>query len=257
MTTADAIRDSLCATFCKDVAVQQRAAGIAVSLPIVGRDGDHLTAYVNEATGGWRVSDMGATLMRLSYENDLAKLLTGARDRLYKTVLKESGLDEDDGEIYIEVPAAELTRGLFALGQGVTRIEDLGLWTRGRVENTFQDDLRGVVIEAAGADSVIENYEVPGLPSAENYPVDFYVKTPREPLYVFGVQNRDKARLATIILQHLASQRARFNSMIVYADIDEIAGPDQKRLMLAANDSVPSIEERDTIIAKIGHRMAV
>jgi hypothetical protein len=256
VTTAEAIRDRLCATFCKDVAVQQRSAGIAVSLPIVGRDGDHLTAYVNEATGGWRISDMGATLMRLSYENDLAKLLSGSRNRLYKTVLKESGLDEDDGELYIEVPAAELTRGLFALGQGVTRIEDLGLWTRSRVESTFQDDLRGVVIEAAGTDRVIENYEVPGIPSAENYLVDFCVRTHREPLYIFGVQNRDRARLATIILQHLNQHKQRFNSMIVYADIEEIPSVDQRRLMLSANDAIPSIVERETIIAKIGHRLA-
>lgn len=255
MTTADAIRDRLCATFCKEVAVQQRAAGIAVSLPIVGRDGDHLTAYVNEATGGWRVSDMGSTLMRLSYENDLTKLLTGARDRLFKTVLRESGLEEDDGELFIEVPAAELTRGLFALGQGATRIEDLGLWTRSRVESTFQEDLRGIIVDSAGADNVVENYELPDLPSAENYPIDFYVKTPREPLYIFGVQNRDKARLATIILQHLSQYKARFNSMIVYSDIEEIPVLDQRRLMRAANDAVPSIVERDTIMAKISHRL--
>lgn len=254
--TAAAIRESLCATFCKDVAVQERAAGIAVSMPIVGRDGDHLTAYVTEVTGGWRVSDMGATLMRLSYENDLSKLLSGARERLFNTVLQEGGLAEDDGELFIDVPGTELTRGLFALAQGVARVEDLGLWTRNRVESTFSDDLREIILSAAGGDKVVENYEVPGLAGAENYPIDFFVETGREPLFIFGVSGRDKARLATIILQHLAKHSVRCNSMIVYSDVDEIPKLDQKRLMSAANDAVPSIAERATIKAKIEHRLA-
>lgn len=253
--SAESLRESLCVAFCRDVAVVQRADSIAISLPIVGRDGDHLTAYVSPATGGWRVSDKGATLMRLSYENDLSKLLTGARERLFNTVLQESGIQEDDGELFTVVPADALAMGLFALGQGATRIEDLGLWTRGRIESTFSDDLRSVILEAVGRDNVIEGYEVPGLPGSENYPVDFFITTPTMPLYVFGVSSKDKARLATIILQHLAAYTQKFNSMVVYSDVDEIPRADTRRLMIAANDSVPSITEREGIKAKIAHRM--
>lgn len=254
--TPEAIRQSLCATLCQDVAVTQRADGaIAISLPIVGRDGDHLTAYAIPITGGWRISDKGATLMRLSYENDLSKLLSGARERLFNTVLQECGLQEDDGELFTSVAGNALPMGLFALGQGATRIEDLGMWSRSRVENTFTDDLRTVLLEAAGPDNVTEGYEVPGLPSAENYPIDFFIRTPLTPLYVFGVGSKDKARLATIILQHLAAHTQRFNSMVVYLDVDDIPKPDARRLMIAANDAVPSIAERDGIKAKIAHRM--
>ncbi|WP_291022387.1 DUF1828 domain-containing protein [Hydrogenophaga sp.] len=253
---AELLRQSLCATFCKDMAVVERADSIAVSLPIVGRDGDCVTAYVTAATAGWRISDKGATLMRLSYENDLGRLLAGARERLFTTILQESGLQEDDGEIFIEVPSDGLSMGLFALGQGVTRIEGLDLWTRSRIESSFSDDLKSILVEAVGKDKVVEGYQVPGLANAEDYPIDFYVRTPQAPLYVFGVSSKDKARLATIILQHLASHQHRFDSMIVYADVDDIPKADAKRLMIAANDAVPSINERQGIIAKIAHRMA-
>lgn len=235
----------------------QRASDFAVSLPIVGRDGDHLTAYVSDQTAGWRVSDMGATLMRLSYENDLPKLLTGARKKLFLAVLQEAGLTEDDGEIFIEVPADALSKGLFALGQGATRVEDLGLWTRTRVENTFNDDLRSVLLDIVGVNGFIEGYEVPGISNSENYPVDFYVKTPGLPLYVFGVQHRDKARLTTIILQHLSAHNQKFNSMVVYSDVDDIPKIDAKRLMNAANDAVASIGDSIVIRSKIAHRLAI
>lgn len=254
--TAEQLRETLCATLCRDVAVSERPAGLAVSLPIVGRDGDHLTAYVSPVTAGWRVSDKGSTLMRLSYEHDLGKLLAGARERLYQTVLQESGLQEDDGELYLDVPADALTFGLFALGQGATRVEDLGLWTRTRVENSFNDDLRSILADVVGNENLVEGYQVPGLQGAENYPVDFFVRTARDPLFIFGVPTKDRARLATIILQHIAAHTSRFNSMVVYSDIDEIPKADQRRLMIAANDAIPSLAERAAIEAKIRHRLA-
>ena len=253
--TADAIRKTLCAAFCEDVAVTERMGMSAVSLPIFGRDGDHLTAYVEPMTAGWRISDKGATLMRLSYENDLNKLLSGARERLYSTVLAESGLQEDDGEIFAEVPLDGLTMGLFSLARGVARVEDLSLWTRTRVESTFSDDLRELLRGIVGDDRIIENYEIPNLPGSESYPIDFYVQTPGCPLYIFGIQNKDKARLTTIILQHLAQHGQDFNSMVVYADVDDIPKADAKRLMNAANDAVASISDANVIRSKISHRM--
>jgi len=193
--------------------------------------------------------------MRLSYENDLSRLLSGARERLYLAILEESGLKEDDGELFTEVALDGLVTGLFALAQGVLRVEDLGLWTRTRVESTFSDDLRTLLRSIVGAEELIENYEVPGLPNAESYPVDFCIKTSGVPLYIFGIQNKDKARLTTIILQHLAKHQQDFNSMVVYSDVDEIPKADTKRLMNAANDAVASIDDADVIRSKITHRL--
>lgn len=257
MIDVTAIRENLCHAFCRDVgvtAVDQNVASIA--LPMTGRDGVHIMAYASQSSGGWRISDMGSTLMRLSYENDLAKLLIGARAKLFDTVLKESGISEDDGELFLNVPADALPFGLFTLGQGVTRIEDLGLWTRGRVETAFYDDLRQIVSDVVPRDKIIENYAVPGISNSADYPVDYFVDTGARPLYLFGVLNRDKARLATIILQHLSRHASPFESMIVYADMDEIPRQDVARLLVAANDVVPSISEKDAIEQKIRHRMA-
>jgi len=253
----EALRESLCHTFCRDVGVVAHGEKtIAVSLPMTGRDGDNFMAYVTEMNAGWRVSDMGSTLMRLSYEHDLAKLLSGARERLYQAVLGESGLAEADGELFIEVARDSLPFGLFALGQGITRVEDLGLWTRPRVESAFYDDLGEIISSIVPAESRTEGYVVPHVPDAENYPVDYFIKTGRRPLYVFGVLNRDKARLTTIILQHLSKYAESFESMIVYADMDDVPKLDSKRLIIAANDIVPSISDRAAIVQKIQHRLA-
>ncbi len=253
----NALRENLCAAFCNNVEVGViDSETVSISLPLSGRDGDQVVAYATQMTGGWRVSDMGSTLMRLSYENDLSKLLTGARQKLFSSVLAESGLQEHDGEIFTEVPADALTGGLFTLGQGVIRLEDLGLWTQNRVESTFYDDLRAIIADIVPDADLVENYIVPNIEGAENYPVDFYIKTQRNPLYLFGVLNKDKAMLSTIIIQHLRASGAKFDAMVVYQDIDAVPRPHTKRLMSAANDTVASIGERDAIKEKIEHRRA-
>ncbi|TCT10954.1 uncharacterized protein DUF1828 [Paralcaligenes ureilyticus] len=194
--------------------------------------------------------------MRLSYENDLSKLLSGARQKLFTSVLLESGLQEGDGEIFIEVPADSLSHALFTLSQGVIRLEDLGLWTQNRVESTFYDDLRRLIVETVPTEDLAEDYIVPNVPAAENYPVDFFIKTNGNPLYLFGVLSKDKAMLSTIIIQHLRASGAKFDAMIVYQDIDSIPKQHTKRLMSAANDTVASIDDHDAIKEKIKHRRA-
>lgn len=177
-----------------------------VALPMSARDGDQIMAYLSQTTAGWRISDMGTTMMKLSYENELGKLFSGARAQLLQTILNESSLSEDDGELFIEVPGDALPRGLFTLGQGITRIEDIGLWTRTRIESTFHDDLRGILNGFLSAAILEEEYIVPEISNGESYPVDYYIHTTGRPLYVFGVNTKEKAMLATIILQHLQKQ---------------------------------------------------
>lgn len=199
---------------------------------------------------------MGTTMMRLSYENDLSKLFSGARGQLLEKILNESGLAEDDGELFMEVPADALPRGLFTLCQGLTRVEDIGLWTRTRVESTFQEDLKAILAGFLPADTLEEGYIVPQIPSGESYPIDYYIHTSGRPLYVFGVNTKEKAMLATIILQHLQKARHSFDSMVICSNIEDIPKPDKRRLLNAANDVVATIQDIDAIRQKIEHRLS-
>lgn len=250
-----ALQKQLCSTFCQDVKVTLGDGFARVNLPMTGRDGDGFTAYLKPIAAGWRISDMGTTMMRLSYENDLSRLFTGARGKLFETILKESGLSEDDGELYLEVPTDAIPRGLFTLGQGITRVEDIGLWTRSRIESTFYDDLASVLESFLRPDQFERGYVVPGVPNGDSYPVDYFIRTGRRPLYLFGVSNKEKAMLTTIILQHLIAARQDFDSMVICANIEDIPKLDRRRLTNAANDVVATIQDTDVIRSKIEHRI--
>lgn len=248
-------QQNICEMLCNEVSTDIRGNKLLVSLPFERRDGDYVTLFVEPTLAGWHVSDMGTTLMRLSYENDLSRLLNGARGKLFYSLISESGLSEDDGEIFCEVPGDQLSEGLFRLAQGIVRVEDLGLWTRSRTESTFYDDLREKLRSIIPEERLRENYIVPNVEKAENYVVDYMVQTGARPLFVFGVNGRDKARLATITLQHIQQFEDNFDSLIVFSQMKDIPQVDVQRLMVAANDIVPDIGETEGLKKKINHRM--
>lgn len=250
-----ALQNSLCNAFCSDVRATLRGDKVVIALPLSGRDGDMMTVYASQSAGGWRLSDMGNTFMRLSYENDIGKLMTGARAKLYDGILAESGLSEDDGEIYVTAPADGLIKGLFALGQGMVRIEDIGLWTRSRIESTFYEDLSEIVTSSIEADKLHRDYVIAGLPNADSYPIDYYIETAGRPLYLFGVNGKEKAMLTTIIIQHLLSHDRNFESMVICSNLDEIPKLDRRRLTNAANDVIANIQDVPVIQQKLRHRL--
>ncbi len=97
-----------------------------VSTPFTFSDGDNYAIYLNRlASGGWRITDHGLTMMHLSYDLDIDKLKDGTRAKIFEQILNEHGLETEDGELFIEVPADALSNGIFTFGQSITRVHDL------------------------------------------------------------------------------------------------------------------------------------
>ena len=256
MNTSE-LESTLCRALCGSVKVQQRADALwRVDTPWTFPDGDGYSIYISPApTGGLRISDQGLTLMRLSYENDLTKLREGTRGRLLTQVLADAGLMEEDGEFFLDSTADDLGANVLRLGQGLTRVHDLTFLNRIRAESTFYEDLREKLQSLVGSERLTEGYVVPDVANASDYPVDYFIQGGAIPLYLFGVPNRDKARLATIILQHLIGSGQDFNSMIVYQNMAELPRPDLSRLTNAANDMIDSLDATPDFERKLLRRV--
>ncbi len=257
MMNIEEIRKTLCSTLCADVNVIERGEGLLfVATPFAFADGDAYSIYLKQLpAGGFRITDMGGTLMHLSYENDIDKFREGTRGKVFNQVLSEMDLAEEDGEFYIDISATSLGTGLFRFGQALTRLHDLTFLNRVRVESTFYEDLREKLRGYVDAERIHEGYIVPGVTSAADYPVDYFIEGGALPVYLFGVPNRDKARLATIILQHLIAAGSNFNSMIVFQNASDIPSRDLNRLMNAANDMIASLDASGDFERKLLQRV--
>ncbi|WP_250481868.1 DUF1828 domain-containing protein [Caballeronia sp. NCTM5] len=252
-TTTDTIRSDLCKALCANVDVRKRPDGrIYVSTPFRFPDGDSFSMYLERLpSGGYRISDLGGTMMHLSYEQDVDRLREGTRGKVFSQILSEMGIEDDDGELALDVPANHLGEGVFQFGQALTRVHDLTFLNRVQVESTFYDDLFERLTAIVGADRVVRDYVAPGIPQAEEYPADFAIPTPAKPLLIFGVPSQAKARLATIVMQHLQRQSFAFRGMVVYADMALIPRADVSRLTAVADEQVPSLDEAEALIRKV------
>lgn len=76
-------------------------------------------------------------------------------------------------------------------------------------------------------------------------------------MFLYGIPGRDKARLTTIILSHFLLQRVPFESVIVFADQQEIPRLDLARLTNVAGTAAASLEAEDDLRRKIDRLLRV
>ncbi len=226
---------------------------LMVESPFTFPDGDHFPIYLSEAAAGRvKLSDLGHTLMHVSYEHDVDLFYGGTRASLREQIVREAGIEEENGIFSVEATPDQLTGALFRLGQALTKIHDLTFLGRERASSTFYEDLRGLVFTILDEDVVKADYLLPEVPDANHYPVDYRIEGKAgRPVFLYGIPGRDKARLTTIMLSHFLIHNVSFESVIVYADQKEIPRLDLARLTNVAGTAVASLEAEKDLRRKI------
>ena len=220
-------------------------------------DGDGYPFHLAQApSGGLRLSDYGHTLMHVSYEHDIDSFLTGTRGMLLERIVDETGVHYENGVFAVETSPDELPESIFRFGQALTRIYDLTLLSRSNVGSTFYDDLADCLLALVDEARMKRDYQ-PEVPNAEAYPVDFRIEGKSGiPLFVYGVPNRDKARLTTIMLGYFHRHDLSFESIIIFEDQADIPRIDLARLTDVGGDMISSLESTGDLRRKILNRVA-
>ena len=89
------------------------------------------------------------------------------------------------------------------------------------------------------------------MENAKDYPIDFFIEGRYNPLYVFGIPNKDKARLTTIVLERLLRADAVFDSLLIFADQTIIPPPDLARLSNTGGEMIASLDAVDDFSRKL------
>ncbi len=255
---AEALREFLCARLCEDVGVIARPDGeVMMRTHFKFPDGDGFPFHLAEAaSGGLRLSDRGHTLMHISYEHDIDSFLSGPRGMLLERIVGESNLSYEDGVFAIDTSTEGLTEAIFDFGQALTRIYDLTLLSRSNVGSTFYDDLADYLSHFVDDSKLAKDY-LPDVPNADAYPVDYRIEGKSGiPLFLYGVPNRDKARLTTIMLGYFHRQQLDFESIIVFENQAEIPRVDLARLSDVGGDMISSLESTTDFGRKLVRRVA-
>ena len=157
--------------------------------------------------------------MRISYDHDIDAFLAGSRGQLIERILGEERVAQDRGVFQLDAPIDRLSDALFRYGRALTRIYDLTLHSRSRATSTFYDDLADLLFQTVDEERILRDHLLPDLPNAEAYPIDYRMEGKSGgQVFLYGVPNRDKARLTTIILSHFHRNHLDFDSILVFSD---------------------------------------
>ncbi len=248
------LEKALCEKLCANVRIHRRDDGVLMlDTPFTFPDGDHYPIYLSEtSTGGVILSDRGHTLMHISYEHDVDAYFDGTRAMLREQIVREAGIEENEGVFSVESPPDRIADSLFRFGQAITKIYDLTFLSRGRVASTFYEDLKALLFSMVDEEKIESDYIPPDVPNGNNYPVDYRIEG-REgtPVLLYGVPNRDKARLTTIMLSHFLLHNFSFESVIVFDNQQEIPRLDLARLTNVAGTAVASLEAESDLRRKL------
>lgn len=230
---------------------------LLVETPFYFSDGDPYQIYIKELPAGLlKLTDSGHTLMHLSYENDIEKFRKGTRGNLFDQILAETDINENEGEFYVDTDVQNLVSNLFRFGQALTKINDLTFLNRIRVESTFYEDLEEELFRLIKPEIIQKDYIYENMPNARDYPIDYLIEGKIDPLYVFGIPNKDKARLTTIVLERLLRTDAKFESILIFSDQTTIPRPDLSRLSNAGGEMIASLDAREDLSRKLLKRVA-
>lgn len=253
------LESAMCNSLCSEVELHQRSDGrIAIYTPFRFADGDSLLMIAEPLpAGGVRLTDCGNTMMHLSYHMNIDSILKpGNRSDLLNGIIRDHDLQFEDGEIYVDTPADDAGKALFRLGQALSQVHDISFLSRSRVASTFYEDLDAVLHRIAPAARITPNYIVEGYANADRYIIDYRLDFEGSdcPLFLFGIPSDDKARLATIIIQHWLSLGVVFTSFLVYQDLSRIGRLDEIRLLDVGDDFISSLSAVNEMRRKLEKR---
>lgn len=221
--------------------LQEKREGVyQVYAPLYHADGDMMDIYLTKSPESdlIRISDFGLTLMRLSYTYDID---TPNKEKIFNKILAENSIQNEQGNLYIDVKPENLYYGIMNFAQAISKIINMRLYKKEIIHSLFFEMLEDFIMNDLSNFNPQKKYYP--LPKHEEYEVDFCINHRERPIYLFGVNNTSKARLATICCQKFISEKIKFRSLIVLEDIDAIGKKDQARLMSAADKQFPSLDD--------------
>src|SRR3989339_680448 len=205
------IREILSIQFNNYIELKEKRPGVfQLYAPLYHADGDMMDIYfVPEENDKIRICDFGLTMMRLSYTYDVD---TPNKERIFNKIITESGITNENENLYIDTKPDILYPSLM-------QFVELKLSKFNPQKSYFP---------------LIEHDE---------YEVDYCFNGRERPIYLFGVNSNDRARLATIACQKFITDKLKFRSLIVFENYENVSKKDFKRLMSASDKEFPSFDE--------------
>jgi hypothetical protein len=230
------------------VAFRERRPGVVqVLAPLFHEDGDMMDIFVDLPESGAPgngtqrvcVSDYGMTLMRLSYGYELD---TPNKERIFHRMLAENRIQEQEGRLFLETDLEGLFPAILQFAQGVAKVSSMQYFKREVIASLFYEQLAEFIEDRLGA--YRPRPRVLPIPEHDEYEVDYGFEAGPRPVYLFGVKDEGKARLAAICCKEFQLRRLPFRSVMVHQDFEGgLTRKDRARITSASDKQFISLDD--------------
>jgi len=225
--------------FNKRIRIIEKRPGIyQLFLPFYYEDGDMMEIYLQKENGYWKISDFAMTHMRLSYSYNID---TENKEKIFQKIISENGLNEENGNIYIIAKDDNLYPFILQFVTGISKVSSMRYFKREVIESLFYEMLDKFI----DSEFQIFRPEKNVLPvqNRDDLEVDYALYPNGYPVYLFGVKDTPKARLAAICCLEFQKQNLKFRSYIVHEDFERLSRKDRARLTSACDKQFISLDD--------------
>ncbi|MBF0377120.1 MAG: DUF1828 domain-containing protein [Desulfamplus sp.] len=232
--------------------IYKRREGITqLILPIFYEDGDMVDIFIKnncpDSENRMQILDYGMTLMKLSYTYDIN---SPSKERILNTILNQSGISNHEGNLYLDTSIESIYQSIMQFVGCQQKILNMRLWQRETIKSLFFEKLDDFI------ESHLKNFiPTKSVTPLKDYPiieVDYSLEFSKKPFYLFGVNNKDKAKNSAIALLELQKAKLPFISIIIHENIQELPSKEQVYLTQNCDKQFPTLENfKDNGIATI------
>ena len=219
---------------------EKRPGIMQLLVPLFHEDGDMVDIFLQEGRepGLIRICDHAMTIMRLSYSFEID---TPNKMRILRQIIDENGIAEDNGNLFIETRPECLYPAIMQFAQAVAKVANLEVLRREIVRSLFYESLEEFIsVSLAQYPCQHQTYPIPDRDELE---VDYEFPMDSRPIYLFGVKDAGKARLATICCLEFEKVRLPFRSMAVHENFEELNRKDRQRILSAVDKHFPTLDD--------------
>ncbi len=230
------VLESLKIEFDRHISFRDKRPGIVqVIAPLFHEDGDMLDIFLDVGkdlgNGSVRISDYGMTLMRLSYSYEID---TPTKQKVLDKILSENGVIDDNGSLYIEAPQGNVYPSLMQFAQTVAKVSSMQAFKREVIQSMFYETLNDFIVHTLASYRPQQHF-VP-INDKEELDVDWRFPIEGKDIYLYGVKDTAKARLAVLSCLEFQKAKLPFRSVIIHQDFETDLGKKDKRRLTNVAD---------------------
>lgn len=222
------------------VSIKEKRPGIyQLLLPIYHEDGDMIDIFIKQKEKQkYTLCDFGLTLQRLSYTYDID---SENKESILQRILLENSLSEEEGNICLDTKPETIYTDIMHITQAYAKIGSMRYFKRELVENLFYEMLEDFITK--DLQEFKPQKKVMPIANRDDLEADYSFSPNGHPVYLFGVKDALKARLATISCLEYRMQKLNFRGWVVNEDFEKLPRKDRSRLTNTIDKQFTSFDE--------------